>query len=120
MGRLEDLEYAPHSFDVIALIFTHFDVDVRVNYRQKFVELLKPGGIIISELFSIKHLEYNSKNPKIGGPNKKDLLASMEQIREEYPGIEIIELEQKEVILNEGVFHVGKGNVVRFLGRKPA
>lgn len=119
VGGLEDLEYEANSFDAIALIFTHFDTEVRAQYRKKFIELLKPGGVIITELFSTKHLEYNTKNPKVGGPKKLDLLASMKQIRAEYPGIEIVELYQIEAIFNEGTFHVGKGDVVRFLGRKP-
>src|SRR5690554_346366 len=47
LGSLEELDYEPSSFDAIALIFTHFDPAIRADYRKQFVELLKPGGIII-------------------------------------------------------------------------
>ncbi|WP_317045797.1 class I SAM-dependent methyltransferase [Brumimicrobium salinarum] len=70
VGALEDLTYPPNTFDVIALIFTHFDPKIRAQYRKEFIRLLKPGGLIISESFSKKHLALNSKNPKVGGPKR--------------------------------------------------
>lgn len=118
VGGLEDLTYEPESFDAIALIFTHFDPKVRAEYRKEFVKLLKPGGIIISETFSTNHLAYNKANPKVGGPKDIEYLTSLKQVKEEFKGIEMEELYPVEAIFDEGTFHVGKGEVIRFLGRK--
>ncbi|HZH87064.1 MAG TPA: class I SAM-dependent methyltransferase [Brumimicrobium sp.] len=120
VGGLEDLSYKTNYFDAIALIFTHFNPAIRANYRKKFIELLKPGGIIIFESFSTKHLTYSAENPKVGGPKDVSLLTTLKQVEEEFAGLDIIELYQTEAIFNEGDFHVGKGDVVRFLGRKKA
>jgi SAM-dependent methyltransferase len=118
VGSLEELTYEKESFDVIALVFTHFHPSIRAEYHKKFMELLKPGGFLISETFSKEHIAYNSVNSKVGGPKDIDFLSSLEQIREEFLELDIVELYQREILLNEGAFHIGKGDVVRFVGRK--
>lgn len=118
VGALEELPYKAESFDVVALIFTHFNPEIRKNYRKQFVDFLKPGGLIIAELFSKKHLQYSEKNPQVGGPKDINFLASIQQIEEEFPDLEVVELYQVGAIFNEGAFHVGEGDVIRFLGRK--
>lgn len=118
VGGLEDLSYESNYFDAIALVFTHFNPVIRANYRKKFIELLKPGGNIILESFSTKHLAYSAENPKAGGPKDVNLLTTLKQIEKEFAGLDIIELYQTEAVFNEGAFHLGKGDVVRFLGRK--
>lgn len=120
LGPLEELSYAPESFDAVALIFTHFNPEIRAKYNTKFVELLKPGGIAILESFSKNHITYNTANPKVGGPKDVSFLTSIKEIEEEFSDLEIIELYQVEEDFNEGEFHVGKGEVIRFLGKKKA
>jgi len=42
-----------------------------------------------------------------------------ESLREsDFENYEIIELIEKEIELKEGLFHNGKGSVIRFVGRK--
>ncbi|WP_394336468.1 hypothetical protein [Aureibaculum luteum] len=75
--------------------------------------------MLIIEAFSKKkHLEYSTKNPKVGGPRDLETLYSIEEFKTDFKNFEIIELEEKEVELNEGLFHVGTGSVIRFVGRK--
>jgi hypothetical protein len=76
------------------------------------------GGFIIFEAFSKKHIEYNSKNEKVGGPKDLATLFSIEELKADFPNYEIIELEEKEIELNEGLFHNGTGSVIRFTGIK--
>ena len=46
------------------------------------------------------------------------MLFSMEEIRSDFANYEILELVEKEIELNEGLFHNGLGSVIRFVGRK--
>ena len=46
------------------------------------------------------------------------MLFSIDEIKSDFNNFEIIELSEKEVELKEGVFHNGKGSVIRFVGRK--
>jgi hypothetical protein len=81
-------------------------------------KLLRKGGILIFEAFSKKHLEYVTKNDKVGGPRDIESLFSIEEIKADFSNYEVLELLEKEIVLNEGLFHNGTGSVIRFVGRK--
>jgi hypothetical protein len=46
------------------------------------------------------------------------MLFSMDELKSDFVNYEIIELMEKEIELSEGLFHNGKGSVIRFVGRK--
>lgn len=79
---------------------------------------MKKGGTIIFEAFSKKHLDYIIRNEKVGGPTDIRMLFSVEEIKADFSDYEIIELEEKEIELNEGLYHNGIGSVIRFTGKK--
>lgn len=118
VGNLEEIEYHNNYFDAISYIYTHFSSEKKREYFKKFDNYLKINGYIIFEGFSKKHLEYNSKNPSVGGPRDLDLLFSIEEIKEYFDNYEIIYLKEEEIELKEGNFHDGIGMVIRFLGKK--
>jgi len=118
IGPLESQSYKENSFDVIALIFAHFPSNLKEKYHEKFVKLLKPGGIIIFEAFSKDHLKLSSKNPAVGGPKDKDILYSIDEIKKYFNGFQFEIIQQEEVNLQEGKYHKGLSSVVRFVGKK--
>jgi hypothetical protein len=79
---------------------------------------LRKNGIVIFEAFSKKHLEYNTKNPNIGGPKDIGTLFSIEEVKSDFAHYEILELTEEEIELHEGIYHNGKGSVIRFVGQK--
>lgn len=118
VGELQALNYVPGQFDVIALIYAHFPADIKSQYHNTLDKYLRKNGIIIFEAFSKKHLDYLSRNEKVGGPKDIAMLFSMDEIKTDFANYDIIELEEKEIELNEGPFHNGTGSVLRFVGRK--
>jgi hypothetical protein len=44
-------------------------------------------------------------------------LFSIDEIKSDFQNFEVIELEEKEIQLNEGQFHNGLGMVIRFVGK---
>ncbi|MCV2483381.1 class I SAM-dependent methyltransferase [Flavobacterium sp. SH_e] len=118
VGELETLDFQEQRFDAIALIYAHFPATIKFEIHKQLNQLLRKDGIIIFEAFSKKHLEYVTKNEKVGGPKDIESLFSIEEIKTDFPNFEIIELEEKEIELNEGLFHNGTGSVIRFVGRK--
>jgi len=118
VGELETLNFQPRQFDAIALIYAHFPAAIKSEIHKQLDQLLREDGIIIFEAFSKKHLEYLAINEKVGGPKDIESLFSIEEIKADFPNYEIIELEEKEIELNEGLFHNGTGSVIRFIGRK--
>ena len=118
VGELESLNYHAEQFDVIALIYAHFPAEIKSAIHKTLQQYLRKGGMVIFEAFSKKHLEYLAKDDKVGGPKDIESLFSIEEIKADFPDYEIIELEEKEIELNEGLFHNGKGSVIRFVGRR--
>ena len=118
VGELGSLNYQSEQFDAIALIYAHFPAAIKSSIHKTLDQYLRKGGIIIFEAFSKKHLEYLAKNDKVGGPKDIESLFSIEEIQSDFPNYEIIELAEKEIELNEGMFHNGTGSVIRFVGRK--
>jgi hypothetical protein len=66
----------------------------------------------------INHLEYRLKDKRVGGPADVASLFLLEELQSNFKDYEVIELAEKEVELNEGLYHHGKGSVVGFVGRK--
>ena len=117
-GELLTLNYTNEQFDVIALIYAHFPADIKSKYHKLLGNYLRKGGTVIFEAFSKNHLEYRLKNESVGGPTDLDSLFSIEELRSDFENYEIIELVEKEIELNEGLYHNGKGSVIKFVGRK--
>ena len=118
VGDLAHIHYSDQQFDAIALIYAHFPSTLRTSYHRQLTSYLKKGGILILEAFSKKHLDYNTKNEKVGGPKDAGLLYSTNEIMEDFHNFEILELTETEIELNEGLYHMGLGSVIRFTGRK--
>ena len=120
VGQLENLDFESEQFDAIALIYAHFPANIKSLYHKTFDRLLKKEGIIIFESFSKNHIDYVTANEKVGGPKDIESLFSIDEIKADFPNYEIIELAEKEIELNEGLYHNGTGSVIRFTGRKKA
>lgn len=118
VGELQTLGYHERQFDVIALIYAHFPGDIKSSIHQMLDQYLRKGGFIIFEAFSKKHLDFVTKNEKVGGPKDIESLFSIEEIKADFPNYSIIELQEVEIELQEGLFHNGTGSVIRFVGQK--
>lgn len=118
VGELETLPYTEEQFDVIALIYAHFPAEIKSSIHQTLDKYLRIGGIIIFEAFSKNHLDYLAKNEKVGGPKDSASLFSLDEIKADFTNYEVLELQETEIDLNEGLYHNGKGSVIRFVGKK--
>jgi SAM-dependent methyltransferase len=118
IGELQTLNYNPEQFDAIALIYAHFPATIKSSIHQLLNLYLRKGGIIIFEAFSKKHIDYLAKNEKVGGPKDVASLFSIEEIQSDFANYEVIQLEEKEIELKEGIYHNGLGSVIRFVGKK--
>ena len=118
VGDIFKMDLPKNSFDAAGLIFAHFPPGMRENIQKKISELLRPNGIAIIEAFSKNNLPYREKNPNIGGPQNIEFLYTTEILLKDFKDFKTLLLEEKETELNEGLYHVGKGMVVRYIGQK--
>ncbi len=112
MSYLE-MNFEEASFHCIGLTYIHMPPDFRKKVHQHLMTFLKPNGILILEAFSKKQLPLKS-----GGPKHPAFLYDTALVKDDFKGLEIIELEEKQVILDEGAYHKGLAEVVRFVGKK--
>ncbi len=118
VGDFAQLEFEASSFDAIGLIYAHFPAAQKSSFHQRLDQYLKPGGIIIFEAFSKKHLPYRERNPKVGGPADLAMLFSTEELRSDFTDYEVLYLQEEITQLQEGKYHLGEAMVARFVGRK--
>ena len=107
------IKYPIESFDVIALTYFHLPADIRKTFHQQCIKWLKPGGSIILEGFNKKQLGNTS-----GGPKDINWLFDDQILLDDFNDLQIIELTQKQRILNEGPLHQGLAEVIQFYGKK--
>jgi D-arabinose 1-dehydrogenase-like Zn-dependent alcohol dehydrogenase len=115
---LAEFEAQEGSFDALVLIFAHFPETLRKYFHQKLSQMVKPGGVLLLEGFSKRHLEYNSVNERAGGPKELSMLFSLEELLADFSDFEIQFSGEATVQLNEGLYHVGESAVVRLVGIK--
>ena len=113
----QEVEYEKDYFDLLVLVYAHFPADIKFTCNKKFADCVKIDGHIIFEAFSKKQLDYQQEYNS-GGPNDVNMLYSTEEIKENFPNFEIIELKEEEINLKEGRFHDGLGSVIRFFGKR--
>lgn len=113
LKNLQHITYPEAIFDGLVLIYAHFPADIRKEGFHKLCKALKPGGIVIFEAFAKDQLQYTS-----GGPKDEAMLFSEEEIPELFPDFTFKEIGTYTIDLEEGLYHIGKGSVVRFVAIK--
>ena len=112
------MPYAKDTFDAIGLIYAHLPADMMSACHRQLMEYLKPGGVVIFEGYSKKHIAYQHTNPSAGGPREVAMLFDIQQIRADFSNLDFSYLNEEEIDLKEGEFHAGKAMVIRFFGKK--
>ncbi len=113
IASYDEVELNENSYDVIALIYAHMPSQIRQQVHRKLLTYLKPNGLIVLEAFSKEQLHNQS-----GGPKNLVMLYSLQELTEDFKGMNMIELYQQELDLDEGAHHRGKASVVRMIASK--
>src|SRR5690606_41695607 len=79
---------------------------------------LRPGGILILEAFSKKHIQNQQLNPSAGGPRDPEMLYDLEELQKDFKDFDFIEAVEESTILSEGKNHLGKAEVIRIYATK--
>jgi SAM-dependent methyltransferase len=111
----QNAQFEANSFDVIATTFSHMPELMRKNTHQKFLEWLKPGGILVFEAFSKEQLHYNS-----GGPKDLDMLYSVNDLNHDFAQSKIQHMKQSIKVLSEGLGHQGEASTIECIVVKRA
>lgn len=105
----------PESWEGVVSIFCHLPPEVRTPLHTEVVAGLKPGGVLILEAYTPKQLEHGT-----GGPKTPELTMTLEALRQELAGLNLVHAEELEREVHEGLYHTGHAAVVQVVGVKPA
>jgi SAM-dependent methyltransferase len=99
----------------IISIWCHLPRRAREKLHAGVAEALLPGGAFILEAYTPRQLRYGT-----GGPPSAALLAGLDSLRQELPGLELEIAREVVRDVQEGRMHHGESAVVQILGRRPA
>ena len=96
------------------MIYLHLPPALRPAVHAKLVQALKPGGLLVLEVFHPKQLGYSS-----GGPKDEAMLYTLAMLRNDFAAsMEELLAEEGPTTLDEGPGHQGPAWVTRCIGRK--
>jgi len=110
---LNEYIYNENYYDLVVMIFVHFPIDLRKIVFQKAIQALKRGGKLIIEAFSNEQINNSS-----GGPQSIELLYSENNVLDLVKELRNEFIESRSIMLDEGEYHKGKADVIRFVGVK--
>lgn len=105
----------PGAWDAVVAIWCHLPRPLRARVHAAAVRGLREGGLFLLEAYVPAQLRFGT-----GGPSSADLLPTLEQLRSELAGLELLHAVELEREVREGRGHHGHSAVVQVLGRKAA
>jgi SAM-dependent methyltransferase len=100
-------------FDGVIAIFLHLPPEVRAIIHRSMLRAVKPAGLVVLQAFSPAQLKHFS-----GGPKQVDLLYSPEILLQDFAPAQPLELQEKEIQIDEGHMHCGLAAVVQAVFQK--
>lgn len=110
---LTDYKFKQNYYDLVVMIFVHLPLDLRKDVFQNSIASLKQNGKMIIEVFSKEQLNNSS-----GGPQSIELLYTEDDLLGLVKDLNTELIESKSINLDEGEYHKGKADVIRFIGVK--
>jgi cyclopropane fatty-acyl-phospholipid synthase-like methyltransferase len=108
-------DWAGGPFDLIVSIFFHADPVLRAKIFRDMKKHLAPRGLVLLEGYGLRQLEYRT-----GGPPTAENLYTAQMLREAFADFEILNLDDYDGVIEEGMAHKGMSALVDLVARKPA
>ncbi len=111
---LNTFEPGHGCWEVILSTFVHMPPDLRRKVHRRLVEALHPGGLLVLEAYTPAQLGFGT-----GGPPVAAMLMSLEDLRDDFAGLEFEHAVELVRPVHEGRYHAGDAAVVQIIARKP-
>ena len=114
VSDIEDFDLKEGEWEGIVSIFFHLASPLRRRVHRSVVKGLAPGGILVLEAYTPRQLESGT-----GGPSDPDKLVTLELLRDELDGLELLVGQEIEREVREGQHHQGTASVVQVVAVRP-
>jgi len=113
----QEVQLEEASFDGVIFNYTHFPESMKSSFFEKMLRSVKPQGYVVFECFSKNNLPFRKKNPKVGGPDKEEMLYTVDELTQLFGSHFRGDIFETQTTLNEGKYHIGEAMVIRAFGR---
>ncbi|MCE1201785.1 MAG: class I SAM-dependent methyltransferase [Bacteroidia bacterium] len=113
VADLLEADLPPQHYDAASEVFVHLPPALRKQWHARLAQALKPGARLIIEAYHLNQLTFGT-----GGPQNPELLYTAQLLQADFPGFEILLLEEVEEMLSEGLLHNGPSALVRLVAQK--
>lgn len=115
LSRIEDWDWTPGAFDAVAAIFIQFaPPPMRTAIHRGIATTLRPGGLALIHGYAPRQVANGT-----GGPKDPAHLYTLDLLRADFPGWEVLRAKDYDADIAEGSAHVGRSALVDFIARKP-
>ncbi len=114
VADLEQWEPEERAFAGVVSIFCHLPPAVRTIVHGRAKRALAPGGLLIVEAYTPRQLAFTT-----GGPKDPALLYTIEELRADFAGLDLLVGRELERDVHEGARHSGRAAVVQVVARAP-
>jgi SAM-dependent methyltransferase len=115
LSRIEDWDWTADAWDAVAAIFIQFaPPPMRAAIHRGIARTLRPGGLALIHGYAPRQVENGT-----GGPRDPAHLYTLEGLRADFPGWEVLREADNDATIAEGTAHVGRSALVDFIARKP-
>lgn len=112
---LAEYHIAPGRWQGIVAVFAHLPPPLRARLHREAVQGLAPGGVFLLAAYTPAQLALGT-----GGPRAPELLMTLETLREELRGLDLVVARERERELHEGAYHAGRSALVEVVGVRGA
>jgi SAM-dependent methyltransferase len=112
---LAEYAIAPVRWQGIVAAFAHLPPELRARVHRAAVQGLVPGGVFLLVAYTPAQLALGT-----GGPRIPELLMSLDTLREELDGLDLVVARERQRDLHEGAHHVGPSALVEIVGVRRA
>jgi len=113
LSSIEGFDFSTNHFDAVSLIYAHFKPEVRSLIHRNAMKSLRKEGRLFIEAFNKKQI-----NRETGGPKNIDMLYDMDELRNDFDDSKIIHAEELTTHIQEGKYHSGVADIIRFIVEK--
>ncbi|MCS7054444.1 MAG: class I SAM-dependent methyltransferase [Ignavibacterium sp.] len=113
LSDILEYKYPEKYYDLDGIFFLRLSYKDRIYFFNKIISSLKIGGLVIIEVFNENQMKNNFR-----GLKNLEVLYDEEEIKEYFNSLKKLFILSLVIDLNEGNYHKGKANVIRFIGIK--
>lgn len=113
LADLGQYRFQPEHWDAIVLVFGHFPPPIRKHVLGGIYEALKPGAVLVMEVYSKAQVQNNS-----GGPKDIQMLYDASELCADLCAFSDLNLVELNRDVREGQYHNGMSAVIQLIARK--